>query len=68
MTMFDRRTLLRAELLAAGTSVLSACTGATETLIQPTDPRVADREARRRATGRTQTFRLTATRWRSAEP
>jgi len=60
MTAFDRRTLLRAGLLAAGAGVLSACTGPTETLIQPTDPRVAGREARRRATGRTQTFRLSA--------
>ncbi len=63
MTTINRRTVLRAGLLVAGAGVLSACTSSSTggaNLVLPTDPRVAEAEARRHATGRTQTFRLTA--------
>ena len=63
MTALSRRSVLRAGLLVAGAGVLSACTSGSTggaNLVLPTDPRIAEAEARRHATGRTQTVRLTA--------
>src|SRR3954447_18741125 len=62
MTTINRRTVLRAGLLVAGAGVLSACTSSSTggaNLILPTDPRIAEAEARRHATGRTRIVRLT---------
>lgn len=62
MNAISRRSVLRAGLVVAGAGVLSACTSGTTgaNLVLPTDPRVADAEARRHATGQTHTIRLTA--------
>ncbi|MFD8495807.1 multicopper oxidase family protein [Amycolatopsis sp. NPDC059657] len=62
MNVISRRSILRAGLLAAGAGVLSACTSSpgSANLVLPTDPRIADAEARRHATGQTRTYRLTA--------
>ncbi|MEU5260121.1 multicopper oxidase family protein [Amycolatopsis sp. NPDC021455] len=62
MNTFDRRSILRAGLLAAGAGVLSACTASPSTanLVLPSDPRVAEAEARRHTSGQVRTVRLTA--------
>lgn len=61
MRDLDRRIVLRAGLLLAGAGVVSACAPETNAnLVLSTDSRIAETEARRRATGRIHDVRLVA--------
>lgn len=64
MNAFDRRSVLRAGLVATGLGVLSACSPsgvAASPLVLPTDLRVREVEAARRGTGRIVPVSLSAT-------
>jgi FtsP/CotA-like multicopper oxidase with cupredoxin domain len=62
MSTIDRRTFVRAGLALAGTGLLAACAsnGTSAPLVLPTSPRIGEVDARRRATGQTRGYQLTA--------